>query len=123
YRHRGRAPAGPPPEGSGRPGRWPTRPGGKPMNALPSRPPTITFLLALVLVALSAPGARPEAARDVARMAEAAADWVASLDASQREAATFGFDDEERLRFHFIPVDSFPRSGLRLRDMTDAQRE
>lgn len=93
------------------------------MNALPSRRPTLTFLVALVLVALSAPGARPEAARDVERMAEAAADWVASLDASQREAAIFGFDDDERLRFHFIPVESFPRSGLRLRDMTDEQRE
>jgi Protein of unknown function (DUF3500) len=92
------------------------------MKALLTARPGITFALALVLVVVSAPGAKPDSARDVQRMAEAAEAFLSSLDAGQRGEASFLFDSDERLRFHFIPVESFPRQGLRIRDMSETQR-
>ena len=93
------------------------------MKALLTARPGFTFALALALVVLSAPGAKPDSARDVRRMAEAALAFLSSLDAGQRGEAAFMFDSDERLRFHFIPVESFPRQGLRIRDMSEPQRE
>ena len=92
------------------------------MKSLLTRRPELTFLAALTLVVVSAPGARPESARDVARMAEAAGAFLASLPDDRRAEATFDFASDERFRFHFIPPESYPRSGLRLRDMTADQR-
>ncbi|MEX2467162.1 MAG: DUF3500 domain-containing protein, partial [Gemmatimonadota bacterium] len=93
------------------------------MRRLLTARPEITFLVALTLVGVSAPGAHPESARDVARMAEAATAFLAALPAERRAEATFAFDSDERLRFHFIPIESFPRQGLRLRDMDAAQKQ
>jgi hypothetical protein len=47
-------------------------------------------------------------------------DWLALLDAAQRESATFRFDDPERYVWAFTPGD---RRGLALRDMAVAQRD
>lgn len=92
------------------------------MRDLLARHPGITFLLTLVVVAIAAPGAQPDSQRDVARMADAASAFLASLSAERRAEATFALDSEERFRFHFIPIESFPRQGLRFRDMTAEQR-
>lgn len=93
------------------------------MRALLTSRPELTFLLALVLVVVSAPGAKPDAQRDVARMAEAANQFLASLTPDLRAEAAFAFDSDERFRFHFIPVESYPRNGLRLGAMSASQRE
>jgi hypothetical protein len=85
--------------------------------------PEVTFLAALSLVAISAPAAQLDSARDVTQMAEAASAFLASLPADRRDEAAFDFASDERLRFHFIPPESYPRSGLRLRDMTADQRD
>ena len=42
-----------------------------------------------------------------------------SLDAGQRAVATFPFEGDERYLWHYTPVE---RNGLRLKDMTGAQR-
>jgi hypothetical protein len=52
-------------------------------------------------------------------MAESASRLLIALDDSQKAQATFGFDDPERLNWHFIPR---PRKGLPLKAMTPAQR-
>ena len=52
-------------------------------------------------------------------MAESASRFLAALDDSQKAQATFGFDDPERLNWHFIPR---PRKGLPIKSMTPAQR-
>src|SRR6185312_7323941 len=52
-------------------------------------------------------------------MAESASRFLTSLDDSQKAQATFGFDDPERLNWHFIPR---PRKGLPVKSMTPAQR-
>lgn len=92
------------------------------MRGVLTRRPGITFLLALVLIAVTAPGAQRDTARDVARMAEAANTFLASLPADRRAEASFAFDSDERFRFHFIPIESFPRQGLRFSDMGAEQR-
>jgi hypothetical protein len=52
-------------------------------------------------------------------MSESAGRFLSALDDSQKAQATFGFDDPERLNWHFIPR---PRKGLPLKAMTPAQR-
>ena len=85
----------------------------------------LTLLRLLVAVALvtAAIGAVTMASqRTAASMAAAANQFLASLTSDQRAKATFGFADEERLRWHFIPNEMFPRKGLMIKDMTPAQR-
>ena len=55
-------------------------------------------------------------------MATAASGLLASLTPDQRARAEFEFQSDERQRFHFIPTETFPRNGLTIREMTDAQR-
>ena len=54
-----------------------------------------------------------------AEMADAAQSFVDSLDAGQRAVATFPFEGNERYLWHYTPVE---RNGLRLKEMTAAQR-
>ena len=52
-------------------------------------------------------------------MAETAHRFLASLTPEERAQATFPFEDDERLNWHYIPR---VRKGLPLRDMTPAQK-
>lgn len=52
-------------------------------------------------------------------MTECANRFLAALDAKQRGKATFPFDAEERMNWHFIPKE---RKGLPLREMTPYQK-
>jgi hypothetical protein len=52
-------------------------------------------------------------------MADAAKAFLASLTPEQRARATFQFQDEERLNWHYIPR---VRKGLPLKDMTEEQK-
>src|SRR5436305_188152 len=47
-------------------------------------------------------------------MARAAEKFLQSITKAQQAQASFGFDDPERLNWHFIPR---PRKGLPLRDL------
>jgi hypothetical protein len=51
----------------------------------------------------------------VSLMTECANRFLAALDANQRGKATFPFDADERMNWHFIPKE---RKGLSLREMT-----
>ena len=79
-------------------------------------------VVALGLVALSVVGAMVAAERAAAAMATAADRFLESLTPEQRAQATFEFQSDERLKWHFIPTEMFPRNGLTLKAMTDAQR-
>jgi hypothetical protein len=46
--------------------------------------------------------------------------FLNGLSAEQRTTASYGFDDQERLNWHFIPRS---RNGLSINDMSDSQRE
>src|SRR5579863_8919915 len=52
-------------------------------------------------------------------MAECANRFLAGLDPGQRAKATFPFDADERMNWHFIPKE---RKGLPLREMTAYQK-
>jgi hypothetical protein len=54
-------------------------------------------------------------------MAQAANQFLNALGAN-RSKASFGFDDAERLRWHWTTPQGFPRNGVALRDMTPSQR-
>jgi Protein of unknown function (DUF3500) len=60
--------------------------------------------------------------KSASAMAKAADAWLASLSAEQKQRATFPFDSEERMRWHFVPNEQFPRKGVQIKEMSEAQR-
>jgi hypothetical protein len=73
--------------------------------------------VAVLVVALT-----PTAAREsdtAQRMRTAVAAFVKTLDAQQQPQASFAFDADERLNWHFVPRE---RKGLPIKAMTPAQR-
>ncbi len=83
-------------------------------------------LLLLPLIAISLFLSSPARAHDPAEaMARAANAWLSTLDASQREQATFAINDPDRTNWHFIPKPfegEGMRKGLTMRDMRQDQR-
>lgn len=82
--------------------------------------------LGVVVVAALAVGSIVAAERSSASMAAAATRFLASLTPEQKKQATFAFDSDERLHWHFIPTGPapmFPRNGLTIKEMNEAQRK
>src|SRR5687768_1587128 len=80
-------------------------------------------VLGLGLAAALAAGTVVSAQRASASMATAATNFLASLTPEQRQQATFAFESDERLRWNFIPDETFPRNGLPFKAMTEPQRK
>lgn len=81
---------------------------------------------AFLLVGLVALPALPQAAgaNSTARLVNAANTFLATLDAKQRTAVQFAYDDEQqRARWSNFPVTMVRRAGLSLKDLTPAQRK
>jgi hypothetical protein len=78
-------------------------------------------LVAVFLVVLVG-GAVIGSERSSSAMADAASAFVNSLSPEQRQQAVFPFDSAERLHWNFIPTEAFPRNGLTIKEMSDAQR-
>ena len=57
------------------------------------------------------------------RMASAALEFLAALNAQQREAATLPFGDDRRYIWDYRPPESTPRNGLRLIHMNSQQQQ
>jgi hypothetical protein len=55
-------------------------------------------------------------------IASAASSFLSSLTPEQRQKAVFPLMSDEWTRWHFIPVSQFPRHGLSLKEMTEAQQ-
>jgi len=81
------------------------------------------FYLAAILFAAAAIGSTIAAERSSSTMAAAAAKFLSGLTPEQRQQATFAFDAEERMRWHFIPTETFPRKGLTIKEMNETQRK
>jgi hypothetical protein len=77
---------------------------------------------AVLLTALAA-GVVVSAQRASAAMATNASNFLESLTPEQRQQATFPFEADERMRWNFIPDETFPRNGLPLKAMTEPQRK
>ena len=81
-------------------------------------------LVALVLAALAAVAVSAQRPPTPAvAMTTAATRFLESLNADQRKQATYPLESDEYLRWNFIPTEAFPRNGLRLKDMTEAQQK
>src|SRR4051812_39956919 len=82
-------------------------------------PLVLTSLVGIAIVAQE-----KEAA--AAKMTAAAEKWVASLTPEQKKKAAFAFDDTERTRWFFVPLQENGkplRKGLTMEDMSAEQKE
>ena len=75
------------------------------------------------LAGVSCGGAGSGSQVDVAQMRDGANQFLMSLSDEERGRATFAFDSEERVRFHFVPPETFERHGLPLKEMSTEQRD
>ena len=80
------------------------------------------LILAAAVLAVLAVGSTIAADRSSSAMASAATKFLDSLTPDQRQEATFAFNADERLRWHFIPTEMYPRKGLLVKQMTEPQR-
>jgi hypothetical protein len=80
-------------------------------------------LVALAILALAPVSMIVATERSAATMTAAATAFVDALSTEQRQHAVFPYADAERLRWHFIPNEMFPRKGLSFRTMTPAQKD
>ena len=81
------------------------------------------WILAAASLAVLAVGSTMAADRSSSAMASAATKFLDSLTPEQRQEATFAFNTDERLRWHFIPTEMYPRKGLLVKRMTEPQRK
>lgn len=79
--------------------------------------------LTLLVVAAAGLGSRVAAERSSSAMAAAATRFLGALTLEQRQQAAFAFDSDERLHWHFIPTEMFPRKGLLVRSMNEPQHK
>ena len=91
---------------------------------LPTYAPFPTSTLAPAVT--SAPGTTPTAGPAVNALindiAGRATFYLDSLDANQRTKSTYAYNDPELTRWHWTTPGNFPRNGLPLREMGQAQR-
>ena len=81
------------------------------------------MMLCVALLATLAPGSPVVAAPAQTDMAQAAADFLHGLSAEQRSRAAFPFESPDRVKWHFLPPEMFPRGGVALRDLDTGQKE
>ena len=87
-----------------------------------SRLTALRLAVAATLVTACTGAAIVASQRSAATMQKAATQFLDSLSADQKARASFPFESEERLRWHFIPNEMFPRKGLMIKDMNETQR-
>jgi hypothetical protein len=84
------------------------------------------FVTRLCLIAVAAVtltiGTIVAADRSSTAMTRAGIRLLKNLEPAQLQSAMFPFASDERMHWHFIPTETFPRKGLLVRDMKPAQR-
>jgi hypothetical protein len=84
---------------------------------------TVLRLIVVTAIVASFFGAATIASqKSAAAMATAATQFLGSLTPEQKAKAALPFDSDDRLRWHFIPNEMFPRKGLMIKDMNETQR-
>src|SRR5215203_3786010 len=87
-----------------------------------SRLTTLRVAVAATLITAFTGGAMIASQKSAAGMAKSASLFLDSLSPEQKAKALFPFESDERERWHFIPNEMFPRKGLMIKDMNEAQR-
>lgn len=80
------------------------------------------LLLAIGVVVALPIGALVASARTASNMASAANKFLESLTPEERQQAALPLDGGDATHWHFIPNEMFPRKGLQMKAMTEAQR-
>ena len=89
------------------------------MNALSIR--ALRWVCAAIWICMPAGAAAAQTA--TARAVSAANKFLATLDQKQRHSVLFAFDDEkQRARWSNLPTTMVPRAGLKMGDLSAAQR-
>jgi uncharacterized membrane protein len=79
--------------------------------------------LGLFIAALAGVVVTSQRAASAAAMATAATRFLEGLSPELRQKATFPYESDERMRWNFIPTNTFPRNGVPLKELSDAQRD
>ena len=87
------------------------------------RPIALRLWLIAAFVAAASGGTLVSADRSSAAMATAATKFLTALTPDQRQQAVFPFEADERMHWHFIPTETFPRKGLTIKQMKESQRK
>ncbi|HJU41725.1 MAG TPA: DUF3500 domain-containing protein, partial [Vicinamibacterales bacterium] len=87
-----------------------------------SRLTALRLIVATAIVASFLGAATLASQKSAATMAKAATQFLGSLSPDQKAKAALPFDSDDRLRWHFIPNEMFPRKGLMIKEMNEAQR-
>ena len=77
---------------------------------------------AAALCAVWVAGVTIASERSATSMANAANKFLGALTPEQRQQASFALDSEELTRWHYVPATQFPRNGVPIRAMNEAQR-
>ncbi len=87
-----------------------------------SRLTALRLAVAATIIVTSVGAATFASPKSATTMAKAATQFLDSLSADQKAKAAMPFDSADRLRWHFIPNEMFPRQGLMIKDMNEGQR-
>ena len=87
-----------------------------------SRLAALRVAIAVAIIASSLGAIAIASQKSAATMARAATQFLDSLSADQKAKAVLAFNSDDRLRWHFIPNEMFPRKGLMIKEMNEAQR-
>ncbi|MBY0497485.1 MAG: DUF3500 domain-containing protein [Cyanobacteria bacterium] len=87
-----------------------------------SRLTALRLVVAATLILTFTGAAIIASQKSAATMQKTATLFLDSLSPEQKGKASFAFDSDERLRWHFIPNEMFPRQGLMIKDMNESQR-
>src|SRR5918994_5031690 len=83
--------------------------------------PRVAVAFALLLAGFM--GSIVASQRAASNMATAANRFLESLTPEQRQTATLPLDSEDLTRWHYVPINQFPRKGLPIKDMSESQRK
>jgi Protein of unknown function (DUF3500) len=83
----------------------------------------VTALAAIWWAGVTVNSQQAAARRAAAAMTTAATQFLQGLTPEQRTQATFPLDTDERVRWNFIPTNMFPRQGVPIKEMSEAQRK
>jgi hypothetical protein len=75
------------------------------------------------LLALGLAGTLIGSQRTASNMTAAANNFLEALTPEQRQIAKLPLDSDDLTRWHYVPTNQFPRKGLPIKDMNEAQRK
>jgi hypothetical protein len=79
--------------------------------------------VAVALLSAGFAGGIVASQRSAPSMASAATRFLDGLTPEQRPRAALPYDGAERTRWHYVPTEQFPRQGVPIKEMTEAQRK